>query len=279
MRKSFLSHYSVLAMFIWLTNSFLTVSAEQILCSDEWYRTTENKVPTGDGQGHGPDIGSDEWKSVIEFKLGIRGKHDIPKRDSNAWCEHINQLISKNAPPQPKETNTPSFPCNKVESQSIEAMICNDANLSVLDQKLADVYSSATKEAVNEHPPTLKAEQRGWIKGRNECWKSDDKSACIRTAYQQRIAELQAKYHLVASTGPIFYTCDGNATNEVVVTFFETNPSTLIAEYGDSVSLMYEEPSESGSKYSGSNETFWEHQNTAIVQWGYGAKKMNCSKK
>jgi hypothetical protein len=45
---------------------------------------------TDDGQGHGPDIGSDEWKSVIEFRLGIRGKPDLPARASEAWC-HANE--------------------------------------------------------------------------------------------------------------------------------------------------------------------------------------------
>ena len=47
-------------------------------CSDAWYRLVEASLPTGDGQGHGPDPGSDEWKSVIEFRLGIRGKAGVP---------------------------------------------------------------------------------------------------------------------------------------------------------------------------------------------------------
>ena len=37
----------------------------------------------------GPDIGSDEWQSVIEFKLGIRGQADLPARGSREWCEFI----------------------------------------------------------------------------------------------------------------------------------------------------------------------------------------------
>ncbi len=62
-------------------------------CSDEWYQSIEEKVTTGDGHGHGPDIGSDEWRSVIEFKLGIRGKDTVPQRDSEAWCRYIDHLI------------------------------------------------------------------------------------------------------------------------------------------------------------------------------------------
>lgn len=62
-------------------------------CTDQWFTLIESKVITGDGHGHGPDIGSTEWKSVIEFKLGVRGKADIPARDSTEWCQFINALV------------------------------------------------------------------------------------------------------------------------------------------------------------------------------------------
>ena len=38
----------------------------------------------------------------------------------------------------------------------------------------------------------IKTTQRGWIGGRNECWKSEDSRACTEKAYRTRIAELQA---------------------------------------------------------------------------------------
>ena len=173
----------------------------------------------------------------------------------------------------------PSFDCGKVQAGSIEEIICKDEGLSGLDRKLAEVYKAASKKAANEHPPVLKAEQRGWIKGRNDCWKSDEKRRCIEEAYVLRIAELQARYRLVPATGPVFYACDGDPKNEVVVTFFETDPPTLIAERGDQVSLMYLQPSGSGSKYQGRNESFWEHHGEATVVWGYGSPEMRCSQK
>jgi len=43
--------------------------------------------------GHGPDIGSEEWKSVIEFKLGVRGSPDVPDRNSREWCHFIDDLL------------------------------------------------------------------------------------------------------------------------------------------------------------------------------------------
>ena len=62
-------------------------------CSDAWNRYVEKELVSGDGQGHGPDLGSDEWKGVIEFKLGVRGQADVPARDSADWCEYIDRLM------------------------------------------------------------------------------------------------------------------------------------------------------------------------------------------
>ena len=260
---------------------------ERVLCSDSWYQFIEDAVVSGDNQGHGPDIGSDEWKSVIEFKLGIRDEPNLPNRDSEAWCRHIDQIVRERHAASSNSSLDksglakiigPSYDCTKVEANSIEEMICKDNELSALDRKLSNVYSAAAQKATNEHPPVLKAEQRGWIKGRNECWKADDERACIQYAYQRRIAELEARYRLVNGSDPVRFICDENPANEVIVTFFQTDPPTLIAERGDSISLMYLQPSASGTKYQGRNKTFWEHQGEASITWGYGAQKMRCIK-
>ncbi|WP_114948390.1 MliC family protein [Microvirga calopogonii] len=172
----------------------------------------------------------------------------------------------------------PSFGCGKVQTSSIANMICTDSALSALDRKLADVYAQADRKAANEHPPLLQAEQRGWIKGRDDCWKSNDRRGCVEGEYRRRIAELQARYRLVRSIGPVTFACDGDPHNEVIVTFFQTDPSTMIAERGDSVSLMVVQPSGSGARYQGRNESFWEHQGEASITWGYGAPEMRCKK-
>ena len=174
---------------------------------------------------------------------------------------------------------SPSYDCGNVESGSIEEMVCKDGGLAALDVKLAETYAAASQKAVNEQPPTLKAEQRGWIKGRDDCWKSSDKRGCVEEEYKRRIAELQARYRLISGNGPNTYSCDGDPKNEVIVTFFQTDPPTLIAERGDSVSLMFLQPCASGAKYHGRNESFWEHHNCeALITWGYGAKEMHCKK-
>lgn len=65
------------------------------LCSNEWFAKVDSQVKTGDGQGHGPDLGSSEWRSVVEFKLGIRGNVELPVRDSELWCDYINSNFIK----------------------------------------------------------------------------------------------------------------------------------------------------------------------------------------
>ena len=172
----------------------------------------------------------------------------------------------------------PSFDCSKVEKGSIEELVCQSPELSALDRQMAEVYDAALKKAGNEHPAYLKPTQRGWIKGRNDCWKSSDIPSCVKGTYQDRIIELQARYRLVESIGPIIYQCNGNPVDEVIVTFFKTEPATLIAERGDSTSLMIQTVSASGAKYEGPNELFWEHQGKATIRWGYQAPEMPCEK-
>jgi len=170
----------------------------------------------------------------------------------------------------------PSFSCTNVAPGSIEQLICGDAGLSALDRKLADVYTAASKKAEGAHAPDLAAGQRGWIKGRDECSKSADKPRCVQQEYERRIVELQVGYGLVPGTAPVKYQCDDNS--EIVATYFNTTPPTLIARRGDSDSLMFAQPSGSGAKYQGRNEMLWEHGGEALVTWGPGAPQLTCKK-
>jgi len=87
---------------------------------------------------------------------------------------------------------------------------------------------------------------------------------------------LQARYRLIEPLATATYVCPDKA--EIVAVYFATDPATLIAERGDSVSLMYQQPAASGSRYVGRNESLWEHQGEALIQWGYGSPEMNCLK-
>ena len=210
---------------------------------------------------------SPEEQREAKEKIWCRISH----KGLDGWVQ--NKYLAEDSGPV-----SPSFDCAKAEGE-VEKIICADPELMNLDNMMANVYKEAAQKAVNEHPPVLKAEQRGWIKGRNDCWKSDDKKKCVGDSYKLRIADLQARYRLVPGDGPFFYFCDDEPAKEIVMTFFKTDPPTLIAEFGDSVSLMYLQPSGSGSKYQGRNESAWIKGKEAMITWGYGSAEMNCKQK
>lgn len=64
-------------------------------CSDPWFRLVEERVGTGDGRGHGPDLGTEEWRGTVEFRLGIRGDPGIPAPMTPEWCRYIDALLGE----------------------------------------------------------------------------------------------------------------------------------------------------------------------------------------
>jgi hypothetical protein len=67
------------------------ISGLKQACTTDWYSVVEKQVPTDDGHGHGPDLGSGEWRSVVEFKLGIHGNPEVPSRGTDQWCDYIDK--------------------------------------------------------------------------------------------------------------------------------------------------------------------------------------------
>ena len=59
----------------------------------DWNRLIDDVLQSGDGQGHGPDLGSAEWQSVIEFRLGVRDDPELPDAGSDAWCTEIDSRV------------------------------------------------------------------------------------------------------------------------------------------------------------------------------------------
>ncbi|HEX9189880.1 MAG TPA: MliC family protein [Vicinamibacteria bacterium] len=173
----------------------------------------------------------------------------------------------------------PAFDCGKAEGE-VELLICRDEGLAALDRALDEVYKAAVAKARDDVPQFLRTEQRGWVKGRNECWKGKDGTGltatgqaatnvreCVEGSYRIRISELQATMRLVPAKGPVFFACEGNPANEVVATFFETDPPTARLERGDKTVTAWLVPAGSGSKYEGQNVEFWTKGKDAVVSW------------
>ena len=156
----------------------------------------------------------------------------------------------------------PTFDCGRADG-TVEELICRDDNLASLDHAVSKAYWGALGAAINldtgasQARATVRTMQRGWIKGRNDCWKTEDIPACVSDNYETRIAELQVTWMLVPSKTPLNYSCDGNA--ELVVVQFETAPRAAVAvEFGDSRQAYMQVRSASGVKYSGPfGQTLW----------------------
>ena len=77
------------------------------------------------------------------------------------------------------------------------------------------------------------------------------------------------EFEPVKFNGPVTYSCTSprGADGEVIVTFHETEPRSVLVERGDRTLLGTQVRAASGVKYEGANLMFWEHQGEAQVTW------------
>ncbi|ABG30991.1 DUF1311 domain-containing protein [Roseobacter denitrificans] len=180
------------------------------------------------------------------------------------------------------ETTGPSFDCAKASSQA-EDLICADAALATLDRRLALRFGAALEAAGNIEDDTenarttLRAMQRGWIKGRDECWKAQDVRGCVERDYLTREGQLVAAWMLETPLATVTYTCEDNPANEVTAYFFDTELPSIRVEYGDSVAVGSLEPAASGSRYAIEfGGIFWTKGDSAVFEWRAG-DPMSCT--
>jgi uncharacterized protein YecT (DUF1311 family)/membrane-bound inhibitor of C-type lysozyme len=151
----------------------------------------------------------------------------------------------------------PSFDCAKAES-SAEKLVCSDADLARLDRLVAERYAAALDAArsldagAEEAEQDLRAYQRGWVGGRDECWKAEDLRACVAASYLRREGELVATWLLEEPVATVVWTCGGTPSNEVVTMFFATELPSVRFERGDSIDTGSRTRTASGERYDGS---------------------------
>ena len=181
----------------------------------------------------------------------------------------------------------PTFNCASAKYK-IERQICSDFELINWDRTMGYVYSGALKAAKSldsgaEDPVLkLKATQRGWLKSRNECWKSlGDEKACVVSSYQNRIAFLQTKWSLVKSAQSERYACSSDLANELFVIFFETDAlPAVVVNYNNERKIFVLTQSASGVRYSGSfGEYFWLKGNEGLLVWDQFKPEQRCARK
>jgi uncharacterized protein len=172
----------------------------------------------------------------------------------------------------------PSFRCASAGSE-VETMVCNDAALAALDRKLADTYQSAKAKAQGRLATQLRADQRGWVKDRDECWKAAGQQswitatwtvntvrACVDAKYRLRTSELEAVWQLLPSE-TIRYACQNKPANELLIRSFATDPATLRVERGDRTVRMWRVGPERVGRYEGRNVSAQRHGKSLQLSW------------
>lgn len=192
------------------------------------------------------------------------------------WIQNI-YLQENGLPP------SPTFDCQQAKGE-VETLICSDPKLINLDHQLADTYQQVLAKAssLNAQPDeavkNLKAIQRGWIKGRNECWKElEEKKSCVQTQYERRIAYLQTQWVFVPPSKTVRFECESK-TEEFFAAFFVTQTIPGVAvEYGDHREIFVASPAASGAKYTGdSGRSLWIKGDKATLVWKPTQPEKSC---
>jgi uncharacterized protein len=177
------------------------------------------------------------------------------------WCKiayhEIEGWVQSKYLAEDPQSKLAHYDC-KNRNGEVENIICNNQELIKLDYQLQAIYDQALAKAasIDDRPKEavklLKTTQRGWIKGRNDCWKeSDAKIKCIKSNYEQRIAFLQAKWILVPQGATNQYFCQENKSG-FTITFYPTQPIASIAvEYGDQRLIFLQIDTKNRNRYDG----------------------------
>lgn len=160
----------------------------------------------------------------------------------------------------------PAFDCTKAHGE-VEKMICRDSGLAALDQKMQKVFDQAMLAYPETEKPLQRAMQRGWIKGRNECWKDVDVRACTEYEYKTRIIDLQITSGQLEVPPAVALDCNDNSQPFTAVFYEQTDPKSAVLTRGNDQIIVLAKPTASGTKYVGRNVTYNEHQGEIKINW------------
>jgi uncharacterized protein len=162
----------------------------------------------------------------------------------------------------------PSLDC-EAASTSAEELVCSDPELAVLDRRLQTRFEAAVDAAEARLPaalPDLRAMQRGWVKGRDDCWKGRDLRDCVEFNYLHREAQLVAAWALDEPVWVATYDCA--EVPEVQVSFYETELPSVRIERGAETDVAVLDTSGTDTNYvSDLGSTLLVDADDAWLQW------------
>jgi uncharacterized protein YecT (DUF1311 family) len=134
--------------------------------------SAETPVPLALDARARPDSTAGSRSTTPEAPVGSRSVNPTPLEETVAGL------------PAPKRTAYPSFDCSSSRNYA-EDLICNNDELSALDNQMVSAYEAKLKNSDNSE--VIRKQQQEWLNYRNRC----ANSACIRERDQQRLQDLQ----------------------------------------------------------------------------------------
>ena len=181
----------------------------------------------------------------------------------------------------------PSFDCAKADTSATQ-LVCKDDQLAALDREVTRLFTLARDGAhlAADQRKQLLAVQRGWIKGRDDCWKAGDLRACVVESYVTRIHQLRQGYadarsqdKAGISKGPFAAKCEG-LDALLTLAFVDIKPAAADVGWLDQAVVVNQVPAASGARYQGENYAgkfeFWQHGKEMTFTMP-GGKPMICA--
>ena len=123
---------------------------------------------------------------VVGF-LG-RSDHPTPILESNRVTRNVGGDIVDYRPIA--ATSRPSFDCSLATTWSEQA-ICRSDELAALDRSVASAYAAARDRLEDAAFETLRAEQRVWLREREDCERHSDQLSCLHRTMRDRLRMLE----------------------------------------------------------------------------------------
>jgi uncharacterized protein len=163
----------------------------------------------------------------------------------------------------------------QAQPRNVDLLVRQDAALSALDRQLADTLIDARRTPWPNRGQ-LPVDQHRWLSSRGQCLSNADPKGCLANLYATRIAQLSSDAGLPPARPPYRLRCDGDPPLGFTITYYATNPSTLVAQRRDQKIAMVQQPMGSGIRYTAANATYAEHQGVSWITWPGQARPLRC---
>lgn len=177
-------------------------------------------------------------------------KDGINDCEADGSCDHTVDYSK----PKPAYT-APSYNCEQKNLSSVEVLICNNSLLAAKDLALHERYKQLTTTVTDDaFARYVKVTQRGWIKGRNECWKSEPVDVCVNNEYAARMAKLDTLFRHYHEAPVVKLSCDTEPQVHYWFRRYNTDPLTATVSSEGASWLLYRETAEdspSSEEYRG----------------------------